>query len=406
MLQMNKASLVPAEPARVLPAVFLLSATLLGFETLTIRLVSILVYPVGAYLVISLALLGLGIGGGIVAVRRTDRRAYRASATLGACGSALSFVVSMGAVWLAGRTPLLAPFLPLLLSLPFALGGYALSSCLAMPGLSVNRVYFADLLGAGLAAATVLVSLSVVSGLQLGFGLAALGLTAGSLLATKAGARAGALAGTVALVLSAFALRVPDGIVPVSPKELALMVREQPEAVWEYQRWGPIARVDVLSFPGGCLELGAGVECRLVTQDGGAPTILVAGEGAPSLSQSIFGLPYWLRSRPRVLVIGLGGGPDVVAALQANAIAITGVEVNSRMVELVGTVYADFTGRPYDDPRVTVLVGDGRSYVREAAGTYDVIQLTGVDTSVASLGGGVKPGGELPVHVGSFRVVL
>ena len=88
-----------------------------------------------------------------------------------------------------------------------------------------------------------------------------------------------------------------------------------------------------------------------------------------------------------VLIIGLGGGPDVQAALQAGAREITGVEVNARMIELVTGPFTDFVGRPYSDPRVTIMEADGRHIVQRSAETYDIIQLTGVDTTVAALGG-------------------
>ena len=377
---------MPSISTRVMPAVFLISAMLLGFETLTIRLVSVLVYPVAAYLVISLALLGLGVGGGVVAMRRPDRDSDETPAAIAAFGSALAFVLSMAWVWLVGRAGWAAPLLPLFLALPFGFGGYALSSCLALPGLPVSRVYFADLVGAGLAAAAVLLGFSWLTALQMGLALAALGLAAGVLLSPRPAMRVGAVLGAIILGAAAAMLKAPDGIVPISPKELALILRTQPQAVWEHQSWGSIARVDVVSVPGGCTELGSGVECKLVTQDGGAPTVLIGARSREALAGTIFGLPYWLRDEPRVLIIGLGGAPDVLAAEEAGAIEITGVEVNDRMVELVDDVYADFTGHPYDDSRVSIVVGDGRNFLRESPQTYDVIQLTGVDTSVASLG--------------------
>jgi spermidine synthase len=98
-------------------------------------------------------------------------------------------------------------------------------------------------------------------------------------------------------------------------------------------------------------------------------------------------LPYWLKSKPNVLIIGLGGGPDVQAALHSDAASITGVEVNPQMIEIVRDQFANFVGDPYKDPRVRVIEVDGRHIVKRSEDKYDIIQLTGVDSSVASLGG-------------------
>ena len=56
------------------------------------------------------------------------------------------------------------------------------------------------------------------------------------------------------------------------------------------------------------------------------------------------------------------------------------------MVEIVEERFASFTGKPYQDPRFALVIGDGRNYVRKSEQKYDVIQLTGIDTSVTSFG--------------------
>jgi hypothetical protein len=81
-----------------------------------------------------------------------------------------------------------------------------------------------------------------------------------------------------------------------------------------------------------------------------------------------------------VLVIGLGGAPDVQTALHHGARSVTGVDINATTVDMARGPLAEFLGRPYDDPRVTILLRDGRSYVRSSTRRYDLIQLSGVDT--------------------------
>ena len=95
---------------------------------------------------------------------------------------------------------------------------------------------------------------------------------------------------------------------------------------------------------------------------------------------SILKTPYLLLDRPNVLVIGVGGGTDIVNAIKNRASHVTGVELDPYTVELVKTTHADFAGHIYDRPDVTMIVGEGRSTVRHSGAKYDLIQLSGVDT--------------------------
>ena len=375
---------------RFLLAVFLISSILLAYEVLAIRLISVLFYPVAAYLVISLALLGLGVGGVLLALRRAESNLSPDMAARGALAFSLALLIALGFTWSAPQlnSPVLS--IVIALSIPFAFGGWAIAIALAMPGTFVNRVYFADLLGAGTGAVAVYFGLIAFSASQILFLLAAAGFLAAALFATNTKVSLIEFSCAILLVLVALFIEMPYGPVPISPKELAQANRLGSSYTWEFQGWNPIARIDVIHIPGGCSELAGAPECKLVTQDGGAPSILLAppqgDDGTEFIHNTIFGLPYWIKNAPEVLVVGLGGAPDVQAALLADARNITGVEINRQMITIVESTYRAFTGNPYQDPRFTLVVGDGRNYVRQSERQFDVIQLTGVDSSVASLG--------------------
>jgi len=375
---------------RFILAVFLLSGALLAYEVLSIRLISVLFFPVAAYLVISLALLGYGIGGVALALRRSEQPLKPDLASRSAMIFALALAATLGILWNAQR--LSSPILWILVALavPFAFGGWAIALSLALPGASVNRVYFADLLGAGAGSLGVFLGLNAFSAPQILFFLSVAGWMASALFAQHLRSR---ILGTSLALISLLAglfVRLPYGLVPISPKELAMVNHLGPEYTWEYQGWNPIARIDVISIPGGCSELPGTPACKLVTQDGGAPSILLEPihekAQADFIRDTIFGFPYWIKKNPEVLVIGLGGAPDIQAGLLAGARHITGVEINHQMVKTVGERFAAFTGNPYQDPRLNLVIGDGRNFVRRSTQRYDVIQLTGVDSSVASLG--------------------
>ena len=99
------------------------------------------------------------------------------------------------------------------------------------------------------------------------------------------------------------------------------------------------------------------------------------------------GLPYKIHPPNDVLVIGAGGGVDVLTALHNGARHVTGVEINSIILDSVRNRYADFAGHLYEDPRVEIHNDEGRHFLKADGRKHDVIQLSGVDTFAASQAG-------------------
>ena len=94
-------------------------------------------------------------------------------------------------------------------------------------------------------------------------------------------------------------------------------------------------------------------------------------------------LPYVV-TRPRsVLVIGAGGGMDLVNAINRGAARVVGVEINQPIIRLLQGPLHDFSGGIYSHPKVEVVHGDGRTYVERSNERFDLIQLTLVDTFAA-----------------------
>ena len=84
-----------------------------------------------------------------------------------------------------------------------------------------------------------------------------------------------------------------------------------------------------------------------------------------------------------VLVIGAGSGNDVAAALRNGASHVDAVEIDPVIYD-IGR--AEHPNRPYQDPRVTVHIGDGRSFVRTTTRQYDLIVYALVDSLVLHSG--------------------
>ena len=88
------------------------------------------------------------------------------------------------------------------------------------------------------------------------------------------------------------------------------------------------------------------------------------------------------------LVIGPGGGRDLVSALVFGAARVDGVEINPIIAnDVMRDRFREFSGGIYTHPRVRIAVDDGRSFVRRTPERYDVIQASLVDTWAATAAG-------------------
>ncbi|MFG1706191.1 spermidine synthase [Nonomuraea sp. M3C6] len=85
-----------------------------------------------------------------------------------------------------------------------------------------------------------------------------------------------------------------------------------------------------------------------------------------------YGLPYERTTKPPkdVLIVGAGSGTDVAIALSKGANHVDAVEIDPKLRELGGSVHPD---KPYDDPRVTTHITDGRAFLEQSGHKYDLI---------------------------------
>jgi len=78
-----------------------------------------------------------------------------------------------------------------------------------------------------------------------------------------------------------------------------------------------------------------------------------------------------------VLIIGAGSGNDVAAALALGVRHVDAVEIDPVIIELGRRRHPN---RPYSDPRVSIHLDDGRSFIRKTLSHYDLISYALVDS--------------------------
>ena len=91
------------------------------------------------------------------------------------------------------------------------------------------------------------------------------------------------------------------------------------------------------------------------------------------LAEPVYGRPYERAvNNPlnNVLVVGAGTGTDVALALSKGAKHVDAVEIDPRIQQIGSQVNPN---KPYDDPRVTVHINDGRAFLSSTDTKYDLI---------------------------------
>ncbi|HEY6823248.1 MAG TPA: hypothetical protein VI195_02315, partial [Steroidobacteraceae bacterium] len=91
-----------------------------------------------------------------------------------------------------------------------------------------------------------------------------------------------------------------------------------------------------------------------------------------ALNREAGGVPF-----ERVMIIGAGSGNDVAVALRAGARHVDAVEIDPRINALGRRFHPN---QPYADPRVSIHLDDGRSFVRHTEGKYDLAVYALVDS--------------------------
>lgn len=99
-------------------------------------------------------------------------------------------------------------------------------------------------------------------------------------------------------------------------------------------------------------------------------------------------LPYEMINANNTLVIGSGGGEDILVALSGGADNVTAVELNPLVVSAVKR-FDSQSGNIYDtNNNVELFIDDGRRFISSTTEKYDVIVLKLVDSWAAQLAGG------------------
>ncbi len=383
----------------LLIGVFLISFSMLAFEITLSRLLSILILYHYVFAIVSLALLGLGLGGIFVYLFRPHVPApEKRFGTLALLASFISLAIPISVILMVQIGYLDSAlnsilFYCILLFFPFFFTGIFLAEVFrTFPEISA-RVYGADLIGAALGSLGIILFLDAFGAINtsffLGVATAAAALLFAGRLLKKISWRTAlpAASFTVAAILfitnisGAYLSDIP--IIAKNPnKDIHRALYEKSSSAQIIEtRWSAFGRTDLVEYT----EYPAQMEIYL---DGTATAPMYQFNGnlenpdtAVQNLKTIFSgyFPFYFLAedeRDTALIIGPGGGRDVLLALMGGVGDITAVEVNPDLVEMVRE-YGQYNGGIFTDfPGVKVIVDEGRNFLKRQTGKYDIIMLS------------------------------
>ncbi len=391
-------------------SIALVSASALAYEILLMKLFSIIQWHHFAYMIISLALLGYGVSGTFLSLARERLMrdfpyAYVGNIALFGVSSILCFLFAQQIpfnplLWETKQLFLLSG-LYLLLSLPFFFAANAIGLALIYYKREISPIYGADLLGAGLG------SLAILGLLYLFFPLFILQLIAFSaLLAALIAFKELAIKpGTKALLL--FALSFLS--VLLAGREITLNINEYKDLSQTLrisgtkivqERSSPLGLLTVVESPDVPFRYAPGLSMASDLEPPQQLSVFTNGDGMSAITRypdnmeklayldyQTSALAYHLGAPGKVLILGAGGGSEVLQALYNHAQEIDAVEIDPEMVDLVGREYASFAGNIYGREKVRIHTAEARGFIASSTDRYDLIQMAMVDSFGASSAG-------------------
>jgi hypothetical protein len=369
---------------------FLLSASILCFEIVSTRIASVIFAYDYAFIILSLAILGIGTGGIFSYYRfkgkdisQAPRTFTRVLVMLG-----LSLLVFLAAVTALKTTFPFAYFA--LLLLPFFFAGVYYSLLFKSFAENSFKLYAADLSGAAfgslasilligqLGAPNCVLLLSVIV-----FGTAVIlnypGMKTSGLIASSSIL----LLSVIVLILNGRSSLLGDVSIGDFPEKDYYYV--YPDAARTSHivesRWSSYGRADLVQYDNQdyvkqlFIDGAAGSQMYRFNGDVKKPGNMLYDL---LLSQTT-AIPFLFldeQQKNTMLVIGPGGGKEILMGLFGGVKTITGVEVNPDFVEIVKQ-YQQFNGGIYNDfPNVNIVVGEGRNYIRQTRNRFDLILMS------------------------------
>lgn len=377
------------KPRRFYLEIFLISFAALLLEISYTRLISFKLFYYYTYLIIGFALLGIGSGGVLVAIfprlgRVPIERLLATWCVIGSVTVGIGYYVialmpvSTRNIWISGGTEI-AKLLVLCFALfaTFLTIGIMIASLFGRYPERINRLYFADLLGAGFACALVVFLMRAFTPPGCIF-LGGLVLAVVGTSLARGQSRPLTYAGVAATALLAVGVVFPQALPDPVTEEMKTIKPDTPRL---FAKWSPVFRIDLTLTP-----YDENDSVRIIHHDGLWGSTLHRFDGDLShlkkFDKDERSYAFRVTEGPprQVLIIGAAGGHEILTALYFDVEHVTAVELNPVTTSLLTEHYVEYTGNIANHPRVTLVNDEGRSFLARQTAKYDLIFFVAPDS--------------------------
>ena len=368
----------------------LLTLSVLMLELSLTRLFSATMYYHYAFMAISVALFGSGASGVFIYIIQKRVNLERTGTWLSVM-SVLFAISTVFALYVILSHPLtfetgMENYYRLAriygaTALPFFFAGSAVTIAIMRYAKEISKLYLFDLAGAALGCLLLIPVLNAIGAIDTVLLIATLAGVSAVVFSFAQGGGQTAKALSVVITLAA-----GFGLYYNQNNNVFAITRSKGflENQVLFSKWNSFSRITVEG------DFKTGVEIKI---DADAATGISKDAGNSAIHQDVkAGMPalvHQLKKDANVLIIGPGGGNDVMVSRVFNQRHTTGVEINPIIANDVmsSEPFKSFSGSIYQQPDVTLVVDEGRSYIRNSNQQFDIIQATMVDTWAATAAG-------------------
>lgn len=389
-------------------SVLLISAALIAYEILLFKIFSIQYWHHFAYLIVSIALLGFGSSGSFIFLFKSRlKKHFLKVLYIFPLLMLLSIWINIYLSYLIAFNPLMIIwqpyeilnliFISLAMFIPFFLGavciGLSFSVCIG----NIYQIYFSNMAGSGIGSLLLLLTVfhlgpyEIILIISVIIICANLAIT-GSRMQTTLSAII-----LIAIVPLYFILLYDKPIYMSTFKGLSI-AKSQMEAKIEAETFGSLGLVTVLDSPAYHYlpDLSLKYPFKLPKQKG----LFINGNAAGAINEfngnlknmnfmdyRTTSLSYKLLNDPEVLIVGGGGGTEIINAKYHMAKNISVVEMNRDIIRLMQEKYRSFSGDIYNPEEYRIFAEDGRGYLQNTKIRFDLIQICLLESMESSSAG-------------------
>jgi SAM-dependent methyltransferase len=402
-------------------ALFFVSIAGISYELYVMRIFSVGGWSNFGSLVISTALLGIGLSG-IILTFLEKWVTERADMILSVCAISLPLLMSLAVI-----AAQMVPFNPVFLAsdsrqlwfigayyviygLPFfAIAAFTGVSFIALRN-RIQKVYFWNMIGSGVGGFFIIIFMFLLPPQYLILPILALALVAALFtIVSREGSRYG-FSGLQLLALGISALCSVCfvffwGTIRISDYKAISYVRKYPDSRLVHHSYGPGGEYHV--YDSRYFHFAPGLSDNAALRIPAMPEqpywgLFVDGEGPIGImgrlreNEQVYmdylpmAAPYTMIANPDVLLINLSGGINAQIARYKGARTIDIVEPSHEMIRLLrdDPNVSRFTGNLLGSGQINLIQGEGRSWCVDHEGAYDLIEISLVDSIGLSDSGG------------------